>query len=235
MNDIIAGADGCRGGWVVVREGLANAGLSWEVVSSLPRLFNSPQAPTLLAVDIPIGLTLVGPRECDLAARKLLGPGRASSVFTAPIRPVLAATSYDEASRVWYEAEEKRATKQTWAILPKIREVDAFLRDTPRYQEFVREIHPEVCFYFLAGGRPMRVRKDRADGRAERAEQLRRHFGSAVDSALGDRRSLGCQPDDILDAFAALWTARRVRAGTAVTIPASPPHDSLGLRMEMVA
>ena len=40
-------------------------------------------------VDIPIGLPDSGRRECDLAARKLLGPRRGTSVFTGARRPAL--------------------------------------------------------------------------------------------------------------------------------------------------
>ncbi|MFL5635521.1 MAG: DUF429 domain-containing protein, partial [Gemmatimonadaceae bacterium] len=42
--------------------------------------------------------------------------------------------------------------------------------------------------------------------------------------------------DDILDAFAALWTAERVARGAAITLPhADPPMDSVGLPMRMLA
>jgi predicted RNase H-like nuclease len=40
--------------------------------------------------------------------------------------------------------------------------------------------------------------------------------------------------DDLLDAFAALWTAERISNGTARTVPAAPLEDRFGLRMEMV-
>src|SRR5260221_6594597 len=111
---MIAGADGCRAGWVVVHERLPRTDLSWEVVSSLPHIFNRADAPDILALDIPIGFQLVGPRLCDLEARRLLGRGRSSSVFPAPIRPILAASSYADASQARYEAEGKRMAKQAW-------------------------------------------------------------------------------------------------------------------------
>jgi predicted RNase H-like nuclease len=40
--------------------------------------------------------------------------------------------------------------------------------------------------------------------------------------------------DDLLDAFAACWSAERVLAGRARTLPAMPPMDEHGLRMEIV-
>ena len=235
MTEAIAGADGCRAGWIVVRENLSEAAISWDVVPSLQVLFERPDAPQLLALDIPIGLSLTGARACDMEARRLLGRGRGSSVFPAPIRPVLAASSHAEASDARYRAEGKRISIQSWAIVPKVREVDNFLRAHPGHQERVREVHPEVCFCFMAGGRPMVVAKKKRAGREERAALLRSEFGTTVDLALADLRTLGCAADDLLDAFAGLWTARRIRGGAAVTLPADPPRDPFGLRMEMVA
>jgi predicted RNase H-like nuclease len=156
-------------------------------------------------------------------------------VFPAPIRPILAATSYAEGSEVRHTAEGKRLSIQAWGIVPKVREVDAFLRADSSARERVHEVHPELCFYFMAGGRPMGFGKKKADGRAERTALLRTHFGTAVDSALAGLRHSGCAADDLLDAFAALWTARRIRAGTAVSLPATPPMDAHGLRMEILA
>ena len=43
------------------------------------------------------------------------------------------------------------------------------------------------------------------------------------------------RPIDFLDAFAMLWSARRVKGGEAISIPERPQHGSRGLRMEMVA
>jgi predicted RNase H-like nuclease len=99
----------------------------------------------------------------------------------------------------------------------------------------VREVHPEVSFLFLDGGRPMRFPKKTWDGQAERLALLRRHYGGTVDAALAERSTLRCQADDIVDALAVLWTAERIGAGVAVSIPARPPVDACGLRMEIVA
>jgi predicted RNase H-like nuclease len=85
LESCAAGADGCRDGWIVVRETRPGRALSWQVIPSLQVLFEGPNAPTILAIDIPIGLPERGARVCDIAARALLGPGRASSVFPAPI------------------------------------------------------------------------------------------------------------------------------------------------------
>ena len=235
MGKCIAGADGCRTGWVIVREDDPGAVLSWQVVPSLQALFEGPAAPSTLAIDVPIGLPDLGARYCDTAARSLLGRGKASSVFPAPIRPVLAASSHAEASAIRHAAEGKRMSIQAWAIIPKIRDVDAFLRSDADARSRVHEVHPEVCFYFMAGRQPMSTSKKTAAGRAERLTLLTEAFRSEVEAALRDLRRLGYGADDLLDAFAELWTARRIRDGLAETISSLPSRDRLDLLMKIVA
>lgn len=232
---LICGADGCRGGWVAVEENLDACEISWRVVPTLRNLATGKSPPRIIALDVPIGLPDKDSRACDLEARQLLGRGRASSVFPAPIRSVLQASTHAEASAAGAAVDGRRLSIQTWAIIPKIREVDKFLRAETSLRARVREVHPEICFYFMAGRRPMQYSKSRRAGRDERRSLLITAFGDVIERALGDRRSLGCAADDLLDAFAALWTARRITKGTAVTLPARPPRDRFGLLMEMVA
>ena len=231
----ICGVDGCHAGWVAVSTGLGSGQFGWRVVPRLQDLALSLGAPQVIAVDVPIGLPDVGARPCDLEARQLLGPGRASSVFPAPIRPVLAASCHAEASAARRAVEGKGLSIQAWAIVPKIREIDDALRADPALRASVREVHPEICFYFMAGGRPMRFSKKKLDGRAERSDLLRARFGQAVDDALREMRGPDCAADDILDALAALWTAQRIATGEAITLPTTPGRDRFGLPMEMVA
>jgi predicted RNase H-like nuclease len=140
-----------------------------------------------------------------------------------------------EGSEARFATEGKRLSMQSWAIVPKIREVDAFLRADPVIRTRIREVHPEVCFYYMAGLHPMSAGKKTSMGRAERHALLKNHFGTSVEEALADRRRLGCAADDVLDAFAGLWTARRIQAGVAETVPSNPPRDAYCLPMEMVA
>jgi predicted RNase H-like nuclease len=189
----------------------------------------------LITLDIPIGLPEAGPRECDRKARRLLGPGRASSVFPAPIRPVLGAANYGEACNLRFQVEGKKLSLQTWAIIRKIQDVDTVLRQDRELQTRVREIHPEVSFYVLAGERPLQYSKKRKAGREERRRLLEPVFGRWLHSALAERDRLASAEDDVLDAFVALWTAERIALGVSQTIPVVPPLDTFGLRMEMVA
>jgi predicted RNase H-like nuclease len=227
------GVDGCTGGWIAASRD-AHGAIRCRRVETLELLFAGSTRPRVVAVDVPIGLLARGARECDVQARRLLG-ARRSSVFPAPIRPTLIATSHADASHIRHRIEGKRVSIQAWAITPKIVEVDRFLRTDPLRRQVVREVHPEVSFLFLNGGRPMRFGKKTRDGQAERLAALQKCYGRPIDGALADRAKLGCHADDIVDALVALWTAERIDAGAAISIPAKPPRDAYGLRMEMMA
>lgn len=228
----LIGADGTRGGWITAerREGA----LAWARVERLEVLFERGASPEVLAVDAPIGLPERGARECDVAARAALGPRR-TSVFPAPPRALLQAASYAEASRMRERIDGKRISRQTWGILPKVRELDDLLRASPAARAAANEVHPEVSFLKLNRDRPLRASKRTPEGRAERGALLRRWCGDAIDRALADRRRLACAPDDVLDAFAALWTAERIARGGAVSLPPDAPRDAAGLPMRITA
>ncbi|OGO26855.1 MAG: hypothetical protein A2136_04205 [Chloroflexi bacterium RBG_16_54_11] len=231
----ICGADGCKKGWVAVYKDLGTGDVTWSLRRTANELVYSRPIPQVIALDIPSGLTEIGARGCDLEARRLLGQCRASSVFPAPIRPVLEAASYAEACHLRFQAECKKMSRQAWGITAKIKDVDEALRHDYSLQERVREVHPEVSFYFLAGERPMQDNKKGKAGRKERFRLLEPVFGRWLSRALEERSGLASAEDDVLDAFAALWTAERIVSGIARTIPKTPPADAFGPRMEITA
>ncbi len=226
----VAGLDGCRGGWVLVTAAAAIDGpSSVERIEDLEVVIDALMAGELAAaaVDIPIGLPDVGARRCDLEARRLIGP-RASSVFPAPLRPLLGSSTYEEAARRSQSICGKGLPKQAFAILPKIAQVDALM--TPELQDQFIEVHPEVSFTVLTG-RPMTHHKRSTEGRTERLQALRSEFPDIDDHA--QRRLPGTAPDDVLDAYAAAWSARRWADGTFHRLGGET--DGRGLRMEMIA
>ena len=79
-----------------------------------------------VAIDIPIGLPESGPRRADVEARRRVGPRR-NSVFPAPARAVLGATTYAEACARSRQVSGKAISKQLFNILGKIAEVDALV------------------------------------------------------------------------------------------------------------
>jgi predicted RNase H-like nuclease len=190
----------------------------------------------LIAIDMPIGLSDEGARACDLAARRLLGRPRASSVFPAPCRAALGTTTYRRACALSRRTLGVALSRETFNILPKIRQVDALM--TPALQEFVREVHPEVVFALLAGrARGLRHAKRTADGERERRRLLRRFAAPFDPEAV--RRRLGrarVARDDVVDAVACLVAAARIRRGEALVLPeGAVARDARGLRMEIVA
>jgi predicted RNase H-like nuclease len=229
----LAGVDGCRAGWIAVVEDTDTRRITTSVFKAFAQLAASLDA-AVIAVDIPIGLTERGPRECDVLARGHLGPKRGSSVFPAPIRPALYEPTYEAAKATSIAVQQKSISKQAWAIYPKIREVEEALLASADLRARVIEVHPELTFSTWSGA-PILPSKKAAEGAATRQRLIAGHFDlrafsmarAAVPRAL-------TSDDDIADAFAALWTAERFFAGMARTTPASLQVDSRGLPMRMV-
>lgn len=151
----VAGVDGTPRGWAVVIIGASQPVV--RRVRALADIFDGTQF-DIVAVDVPIGLLdayEIGGRVCDREARKLLGRPRGSSVFAAPVRAVLQANSWDEGCKLSRASSccGKAISKQTYAIVDKIREVDKLMQARPDLRRVVREVHPEVCFCQLVGNR----------------------------------------------------------------------------------
>lgn len=228
-----AGADGCAAGWLAVwiDDGGRHA---WHVAQSFADVAKGVED-GLLLVDIPIGLRDAGPeRACDAQARKLLRR-RASSVFPAPCRGVLQSKTYAEASALNQRLCGRKLSRQSWALVPKIREVDDYLRREGWAGPVVREMHPELCFAGLSAA-PMEHAKKTDAGFRERLKLLAPLDSGAealVTEVLGSTAASAVAPDDVLDALVGAVTgfvfAERLR-----TLPETPEIDSRGLRMEMV-
>jgi len=226
---MIAGVDGTRSGWVAL---LCEDDLSRVRAVCLDRLTDLPRRLRVVAVDIPIGLSEQGPRQADHLARRALGPRR-SSVFPTPVRCVLGAKSWRVACIRNERADGRRVSKQTFAILPKISEADAFVRSVPWARRTLYEVHPELSFAMLAGA-PMSHAKKRPAGRLERLAVISATFGhGAFDSAYAHVRGHRVGWDDLADAFALAWTAARIRAGVAKPHPAEPVIDRKGVPMRI--
>ena len=235
----VAGADGYRDGWVVVLWRPATGTVRCRPVADAAALWALPEAPTVLGVDLPIGCpdaAAPGGRACDHAARRLLGHPRGTSVFSPPAYDALAADSYDEAQRRNRASgpDAPGLSKQTYHLFPKLRALAAQM--TPARQARVREVHPELSFYAMNDDAPVPDSKHTDAGRAARLDLLAAHGlpdgADAVASLAGG--TLGA--DDVIDAHAACWTARRIHAGTAERCPPATeaaPRNARGLRMEI--
>ena len=226
----VAGVDACPAGWVAVllspqtQEYVVRLCLDFESLLAL-----QPKLQTI-AIDIPIGLLeerQPGGRVCDQLTRRQL-PGRASSVFSPPIRRLLGATTYEEVRR-------HGLSIQAFGILPKIREVDQVM--TPALQRRVYEAHPELAFRSLIGA-PMQHNKKTHAGRGERLRALEQiepfhAVRQMLETVSTTYRRSQIARDDFLDACVLAWLAQRIADGQANCLPAEPTIDRNGLRMEI--
>lgn len=211
------GVDACKKGWVGVADDLrAYFG------TTIGELVGSAEVDGGLAVvgvDIPIGLPSTGTRQADVLARRVVGR-RASSVFATPVREALTAVTHAEASALNVRATGKGISQQAFALARKILEVDAWI---PSARCAVIEVHPEVSFATMAG-RPLTHPKSTWAGGEERRGLL----ASVGLNLTGDIGPAGefAAVDDVLDAVAVSWTARRYAEGRAVAYP--DPPEALG-------
>lgn len=228
------GVDACKKGWFAValdRQGNWNIGIFKTVVA----FWSAFQNLSLILIDIPIGLPYSGKRRCDTETRKILDR-RASSVFPVPCRKALQAKTYGQACQINQQVMGVKLTIQTWNISAKIFEVDRLLRNNKQAQRRIRESHPELCFWSLAGGHPMAYSKKRPQGFSERYSILKKLYPETkaiVDKALERFMRKDLARDDILDAII-LAVSAKLPLTSIRTVPSNPPRDKKDLPMEIV-
>lgn len=238
----LAGVDGCRAGWLVAMIRPDGDEARIRVVPRFSEIIAAPENPRVIAVDMPIGLperTGQGGRTAENAIRPLLG-ARQSSVFSVPSRSALQALDYRQACAIALETSDppRKISRQLFMIAPKIREVDDALRGHAGIAARVHEVHPELAFWRLNGGRalgePKKVRsRPHEPGLALRRELL---IAAGLPRETVEAKSpAGAAADDLIDALACAAIARRIHAGTATPFPDPPPLDAYGLRMAIWA
>ena len=235
--DKYIGVDGCKAGWFFVAIGPAD-NLEIGIFETIENLWQTYSDAKWLLIDIPIGLPSIGTkvRPCDQAARKVLSPKRHHSIFSSPCREALRADNYLKACKINQDVCGRKISKQVWHISRKIKEVDDLITAHSRAQKNIREAHPEICFWALAGKKPMAHYKKSSEGIAERFAVLKKYFGksSAVIKTALDRYSRKqLARDDIHDGLVNAITAARLDASME-TLPSEPTRDRLGLPMQMV-
>ncbi|WP_454041614.1 DUF429 domain-containing protein [Cellulosimicrobium sp. Marseille-Q8652] len=214
--DRVLGVDACRAGWVGVV--LHGDDVTAHVAASIDVLVESASGHGQLdavAVDMPIGLPDAGRRRADVLAREEIGRLR-SSVFMTPVRAALEAPDHAAAVRVNRERAGEGVSIQAYGLRAKLLPVDAWVRGTG---VLVVEAHPEVCFARMHGS-PLVSRKATWAG-SEVRRRLLAEQGVVLSGELG-LGGLDVAVDDVLDAAAVAWTARRVARGGAVSLPDPP-------------
>src|SRR5215813_11454782 len=244
-----AGVDGCRAGWLLALARPGDGEVCLRVVPRFAEVIAAPEAPAVIAVDIPIGLPEQaghGGRTADNIVRPFLG-ARRSSVFSVPSRRAVFAevgpfgdqqsrrAAHQHACAVARETSlpPRSITIFVFGIFSKIREVDAVLRSDRALYGRVCETHPELAFWRLNGARPLASAKKTEAGLA-----LRRRLLIEADLApaiVNGAPPKGAGRDDLLDALACAAIAARIDRGLARPVPDLPERDAYGLPMAIWA
>lgn len=228
----VVGVDGAPRGWLAAAWWPDEGRMTVRYHTTFAGLLANHTHAAHIAVDIPIGLTESGPRTCDVLARRALGK-RGSSVFPAPIRPVLRYATHAEATARARDVQGTGVSIQAFGIYPKVAEVDDCL--SPALQSWVVEVHPELSFWAMNGHEPMAHPKRTPDGYADRRALLLRHLApvDVPERSAAARLAPPAGPDDVLDALAVAWSANRLVLRRAGWFPPEPEFDARGLRMEI--
>jgi predicted RNase H-like nuclease len=254
-NDVwLAGVDGCRGGWVVAFVRPNGDEMRFRVEPSFRAILAASESPTIIAVDMPIGLPEKvgrGGRRAEALVRPYLGM-RQSSVFSIPSRAAVYSqpgpfedqaavyAAHRQCSAIARETSDppRGVAIQSFMIFPKIRELDAILRANAGLAARVFETHPEVAFWRLNGDREVAEPKKVRSSCHPPGMALRRALLVAAGmpgEVLTASTPKGAGEDDLLDALACAAIARRIHAGIARPFPDPPPLDRYGLRMAIWA
>jgi len=215
----VTGVDGCAGGWIAVTLSSpdGNAGEIAAVRVAVAATLDGLPLAGVTGIDMPLGLVAAGWRDADLIAKRALGR-RGVTVFAIPPRPVLDCLTYAEANQACRDLTGKGLSIQAWGLRRKLAEADEFRR---RAAVPLHEVHPELAFAALAGGAPLPDSKHTKAGLAARRALLD-NAGIALPP-----RVRGAAEDDLLDAAAVAWSARRIASGGAVVLtnPAQRADD----------
>ena len=222
---LIIGIDGCKSGWFSVWEN-QDKSIHSSVFSNLNELKNffKNESQLIVGIDMPVILSEVIPRQADQLARKLLSK-KASSVFTAPTPEMLDQPNYEKASLVSKKLFGKSMSLQSWYLFPKIKDVQTMIHHEDMQ---IYEIHPELSFRAMNNEQVILESKKSHEGFAIRNSLLAMHFKNFIFEEIRHQYARkDVMDNDILDALAVLWSAKRIKSNQASFLPQSPEKPNM--------
>jgi predicted RNase H-like nuclease len=225
----VIGIDGAPSGWLAVIWG---KNLTHQHFQSLHDVLQLDAE--IIAIDMPIGFPEFSGRTVEKIARQML-KGKASSIFSVPARAAIEneKASYHEACLINMRHSEppKKFSRQSFGTFPKMRELDRVM--TPELQARVHEVHPELSFAEMNNKQAVVSKKSRVEGREERIKLLEASGFPWPQLSGPTYLKKDVADNDVVDACACAWSARRILEGQALSIPAQLEKDARGLVMSI--
>lgn len=220
------GIDGCKKGYMIAKVHHQRISFSFEA-----NLESIKDYKELILIDVPCGCpSQLSDIRPEPFVRKIVKK-RSSSVFNVPALQTLSAKDYQEANKINKEILGKGLSKQSFHIIPIIKEVNEFILSNPLLN--IHESFPELIFTQLLG-RPCTYSKHKEEGKQERIQCLKETF-SWISQDLDD--ALNIMPHylhlDIIDAAALACCAVLISEGQSKTIPADFQKNSQGIDMKV--
>ncbi len=221
------GIDGCKQGYMLAI--IQNQRLIIKVEKSLESIHDYND---LILIDVPIGCpSSTDEQRPEPLIRKLV-KGRASSVFNVPALQTLNAQSYEEANHINRDILKKGLSKQSFHIIPIIKEVNEFVLKHPHLN--IHESFPELIFERLQG-KPCTYSKHNPLGKQERIDCLVHHFTWLKEDL---EHTLNSFPQyyhlDIIDATSLACAALLIHHQGATYIPKDFYQNRQGLDMKIM-
>lgn len=228
---IFNGIDGCKKGWFLFS--LSENSYSYILTDSLEKIRDRLNNAFLNLIDIPLGLEDKKPvRECDKIFKNILGR-KASSIFNAPVYPLLKCKTYQEACDLNHRITGKKISLQTWFIIPKIRDANSFLQKS-KDKNILKEFHPETGFMILNKNEHLQFKKREKQGIEERLSILGKYLDAEtiLDKICSETLRKDVAKDDILDAICCAVNGKFASKISAV--PENAEADSFGIKKEIL-